>query len=102
MKLLIYFYVFEHLQLKGRRDQDLEQEINSYVKRLEMESKLNCRAATLSGGYKRKLSVCIALVGKSKVIQFFIIFIYLYQTVQCSAFCFIILSYMFTNGNIKK
>lgn len=64
--------VKEHLQffgmLKGRRDQDLEQEINSYVKRLEMESKLNCRAATLSGGYKRKLSVCIALVGKSKVV----------------------------------
>lgn len=90
MKLLICFHVFKYLQLKGRRNQDLEQEINSYVKRLEMESKLNCRAATLSGGYKRKLSVCIALVGKSKVIQFFIpvIFIHLYQTIQCTALCF--------------
>lgn len=55
------------MQLKGQEGRELEKEIEKYVKRLVLESKLNNQAGTLSGGYQRKLSVAIALIGKSKV-----------------------------------
>lgn len=63
--------VEEHLiffgKLKGCYGDDLKNEIHKYVTKLEMEKKLHSRAGGLSGGYKRKLSVAIALVGHSEV-----------------------------------
>lgn len=62
----------EHLQffgtLKEAGKEDLDMQIKKYVSQLDLESKLNDQAHTLSGGYKRRLSVAIALAGKSKVV----------------------------------
>ncbi|KIH66086.1 ABC transporter, ATP-binding protein [Ancylostoma duodenale] len=37
--------------------------------RLKIESKMNARAGTLSGGQKRKLSLAIALIGGSEIVM---------------------------------
>lgn len=55
------------LQLKDLNDVDLECEIESYTNKFELESMLSTKSKHLSGGMKRKLSVAIALIGKSKV-----------------------------------
>ncbi|XP_068902097.1 phospholipid-transporting ATPase ABCA3-like isoform X2 [Tenebrio molitor] len=65
--------VAEHLyffgKLKGLNNVEVSQEIDNYICRLELEDKRNARSGTLSGGMKRKLSVAMALCGKSKVVM---------------------------------
>ncbi|KAJ3635392.1 hypothetical protein MTP99_008305 [Tenebrio molitor] len=65
--------VAEHLyffgKLKGLNNVEVSQEIDNYIRRLELEDKRNARSGTLSGGMKRKLSVGMALCGKSKVVM---------------------------------
>lgn len=46
---------------------DLIREIENYTAKFELESMINTKSKHLSGGMKRKLSVAIALIGKSKV-----------------------------------
>ena len=62
---------YEHLvffgRLKDAPTEALEDEIDSLLKDLELDAKRNDLAQTLSGGQRRKLSVAIALIGKSKV-----------------------------------
>lgn len=64
--------VREHIQfygrLKGLSNQDVEEEVQKYVKLLELEPKIDCPSASLSGGMQRKLSVGMALCGRSKVV----------------------------------
>jgi len=55
------------LQLKDLNEFDLAEEIESYTVKFELESMINTKSKHLSGGMKRKLSVAIALIGKSKV-----------------------------------
>jgi len=55
------------LQLKDLNEQDLKSEIDSYTVKFELDSMINTKSKHLSGGMKRKLSVAIALIGKSKV-----------------------------------
>ena len=63
--------VYEHLiffgRLKDSPKESMEDEIDALLKDLELYSKKLDLAKTLSGGQKRKLSVAIALIGKSKV-----------------------------------
>lgn len=54
-------------QLKDLNEQELKSEIDSYTVKFELESMINTKSKHLSGGMKRKLSVAIALIGKSKV-----------------------------------
>lgn len=54
-------------QLKTLSDSELEREIESYTVKFELESMIHTKSKHLSGGMKRKLSVAIALIGKSKV-----------------------------------
>lgn len=65
--------VYEHLYffgtLKGLKKNEIEQEIDNYIKLLELEDKRNSASKTLSGGMKRKLQVGMALCGKSKVVM---------------------------------
>lgn len=65
--------VYEHLYffgtLKGLKKNEIEQEIDGYIKLLELEDKRNAPSKTLSGGMKRKLQVGMALCGKSKVVM---------------------------------
>lgn len=56
-----------YLQLKDLNDVDLAHEIDSYIVKFELESMIETKSKHLSGGMKRKLSVAIALIGKSKV-----------------------------------
>ncbi|XP_053687488.1 phospholipid-transporting ATPase ABCA3-like [Sabethes cyaneus] len=64
--------VSEHIEffarLKGVSRKGIKQEIEHFVKVLELEDKINMQSHTLSGGMKRKLSVGIALCGGSKVV----------------------------------
>ncbi|KAF5277492.1 hypothetical protein FQR65_LT03829 [Abscondita terminalis] len=65
--------VAEHLyfftKLKGMEKNQINTEINKYVRLLELGPKRNAQAGTLSGGMQRKLSVGIALCGNSKVVM---------------------------------
>ncbi|XP_064211531.1 phospholipid-transporting ATPase ABCA3 isoform X2 [Tribolium castaneum] len=65
--------VWEHLyffgKLKGLRNDEINEEIDRYLKLLELEDKRDAHSSTLSGGMKRKLSVGMALCGKSKVVM---------------------------------
>lgn len=65
--------VREHLyffgKLKGLASDQIDAEINNYIKLLELEDKIDARSSTLSGGMKRKLSVGMALCGSSKVVM---------------------------------
>ncbi|XP_050422689.1 phospholipid-transporting ATPase ABCA1-like isoform X2 [Adelges cooleyi] len=64
--------VIEHLKffgvLKDLSNEALNDEIQKYIVKFKLESMLNTKAEHLSGGMKRKLSVAIALIGKSKVV----------------------------------
>lgn len=55
------------IQLKDLDDDELQCEIDSYTVKFELESMIDTKSKHLSGGMKRKLSVAIALIGKSKV-----------------------------------
>lgn len=66
--------VREHIiffsRLKGLNNNEVEKEVEKYVKLLKLENKIDARAGSLSGGMKRKLSVGIALCANSKVVLF--------------------------------
>ncbi|XP_050743794.1 phospholipid-transporting ATPase ABCA1-like [Drosophila biarmipes] len=55
-------------RMKGLRGEAVELEVAKYLKMIELEDKANEPASKLSGGMKRKLSVCCALVGGTKVV----------------------------------
>ncbi|KAM7349571.1 ATP binding cassette subfamily A member 3 isoform 2-T3 [Cochliomyia hominivorax] len=64
--------VAEHLiffsRLKGLKGEDIKSEVDKYVRMIELEDKANVASKKLSGGMKRKLSVCCALTGNTKVV----------------------------------
>ncbi|KMZ10903.1 phospholipid-transporting ATPase ABCA3 isoform X1 [Drosophila simulans] len=55
-------------RMKGLRGKAVEQEVAKYLKMIELEDKANVASSKLSGGMKRKLSVCCALCGDTKVV----------------------------------
>lgn len=64
--------VEEHLKfyarLKGVSEDDLHEEILTYLTLIDLKDKRRTESQNLSGGMKRKLSVCIAFCGDSKVV----------------------------------
>ncbi|CAG5129798.1 unnamed protein product [Candidula unifasciata] len=54
--------------LKGVPKADVIPQCTEMLTDMELFPKLKAKAKTLSGGMKRKLSVCIALIGNSKVV----------------------------------
>uniref|UniRef100_A0A1B0G2X8 ABC transporter domain-containing protein n=1 Tax=Glossina morsitans morsitans TaxID=37546 RepID=A0A1B0G2X8_GLOMM len=66
--------VADHLKffsrLKGLKGDAIEKEVNKYLKMIELEDKRNVASKKLSGGMKRKLSVCCALCGDTKIVLF--------------------------------
>ena len=64
--------VKEHLHIfadfKGMSRKEINDEIEVLLKDLNLKNKENVMSMNLSGGYKRKLSLGIALVGGSKVV----------------------------------
>ncbi|KAH8326811.1 hypothetical protein KR059_012458 [Drosophila kikkawai] len=55
-------------RMKGLKGKAVEQEVAKYLKMIELEDKANVASSKLSGGMKRKLSVCCALCGDTKVV----------------------------------
>ncbi|XP_018787318.1 PREDICTED: ATP-binding cassette sub-family A member 3 [Bactrocera latifrons] len=55
-------------RLKGLRGDEIQEEIDKYLRMIELEDKANVASSKLSGGMKRKLSVCCALCGGTKVV----------------------------------
>ncbi len=64
--------VREHLEfyggLKGVLPELMHQTITTKLREVGLEEKIDAFVESLSGGQKRKLSVCIALIGNSKII----------------------------------
>ncbi|XP_063533945.1 phospholipid-transporting ATPase ABCA3-like [Cydia strobilella] len=64
--------VREHLEffgrLKGFTGQDLQEDIDTLITKLELDEKRDYQSAGLSGGQKRRLSVGIALSGAPRVV----------------------------------
>uniref|UniRef100_A0A336MK43 CSON001010 protein n=1 Tax=Culicoides sonorensis TaxID=179676 RepID=A0A336MK43_CULSO len=64
--------VKEHIEfyckLKGLGPDEIKEEIDKYVDLLELGAKINTPSEQLSGGQKRKLSVCVALCGRSRIV----------------------------------
>lgn len=64
--------VSEHLQLvhglKGARKHEFKEEMKRLLSDVKLDFKENERAMNLSGGMKRKLCVCMALIGDSEVV----------------------------------
>ena len=54
-------------QLKGVDKSQVLPHCTEMLKDMELYPKLKAKSKNLSGGMKRKLSVCIALIGGSKV-----------------------------------
>lgn len=67
-ELTVREHILFYSCLKGLSKDAAELEVHKYVKMLGLEGKENASSSTLSGGMKRKLSVIIALCGKSKVV----------------------------------
>lgn len=64
--------VREHIEfygrLKGLSNEDVQDEVQKYVQLLELEPKIDAMSSSLSGGMQRKLSVGVALCGRSRVV----------------------------------
>lgn len=64
--------VKEHIEfyakLKGMGKDEIKEEVNRFVDLLELGAKMNTPSVQLSGGQKRKLSVCVALCGGSRIV----------------------------------
>ena len=61
----------EHLRMfgriKGLKGDDLDREVERFVREFDLVSHRHKRVATYSGGTKRKLSVALALIGNPRV-----------------------------------
>ncbi|XP_064556074.1 phospholipid-transporting ATPase ABCA3 isoform X2 [Drosophila montana] len=55
-------------RLKGAKGKAVTKEVDKYLKMIQLEDKANTPADKLSGGMKRKLSLCCALCGDTKVV----------------------------------
>lgn len=55
-------------RLKGLNNDAVGREVEKYLKLIDLEPKRNAKSKTLSGGMKRKLAVCVAFCGGSKVV----------------------------------
>ncbi|XP_028043813.1 ATP-binding cassette sub-family A member 1 isoform X2 [Bombyx mandarina] len=64
--------VAEHIEfyarLKGVSNNEIQKEVDHFVKLLELEEKRHAAASSLSGGQKRRLSAGCALCGRSRVV----------------------------------
>lgn len=61
--------VYEHLKFFAKLKNSLdEQEINEMLDVINLADKKHALSRTLSGGMKRKLSVAIAFIGRSKIV----------------------------------
>lgn len=63
--------VKEHLEIfgrvKGLSGNNLKDQMNYYIKVMQLDQYINVRSKTLSGGNKRKLCVTMALIGGSSI-----------------------------------
>ncbi|XP_068150684.1 phospholipid-transporting ATPase ABCA3-like [Drosophila tropicalis] len=55
-------------RLKGVRGEAVEREVQKYMQIMELEHKSKVTAKNLSGGMKRKLSLCCALCGNTRAV----------------------------------
>ncbi|ALC47643.1 maker247 [Drosophila busckii] len=55
-------------RLKGVKKEKIKSEVDKYIKLMGLEKKANVASKNLSGGMKRKLCVCLAFCGDTKVV----------------------------------
>ena len=54
--------------LKGVRENDIEAETNNIISQMEFEEYADSFPTELSGGWRRRISVCIAMIGGSEIL----------------------------------
>lgn len=67
-ELTVREHIVFYSRLKGMSPKLVEDEVEKYVRLIDLEAKMHSRSSTLSGGMKRKLSICVAFCGGSKVV----------------------------------
>lgn len=68
-ELTVREHIIFYSRVKGMDSmRDIETEVNRYLRLIDLENKADSPSKTLSGGMKRKLSVCIAFCGGSRVV----------------------------------
>lgn len=67
-QLTVREHIILYSQLKGLNGIEAEHEAARYAQLLGLNDKINAISKTLSGGQQRKLSIGIALCGKSKIV----------------------------------
>lgn len=65
--------VWEHLQFYGQvngmeKGEELDELCHDLLRKIYLNEKMDFQARNLSGGQKRKLSVCIALIGRTSLV----------------------------------
>ncbi|XP_077979982.1 phospholipid-transporting ATPase ABCA3-like isoform X2 [Glandiceps talaboti] len=68
-RLTVEEHLYFFAKLKGLQSNKVQDEIDKYITALGLEDKRDVQSRALSGGMKRKLSVCIALIADSKVVM---------------------------------
>lgn len=68
--LTVYEHLYMFCRFKGiQNHNDIENAINEKITEVDLADKRYTRAANLSGGQKRKLSLAIALIGGSQIVM---------------------------------
>lgn len=67
-ELTVEEHIWFYSKLKGLSHEEAREEVQKYVKKLQLLPKISSQSHTLSGGMKRKLCIGIALCGESKFI----------------------------------
>lgn len=67
-ELTVSEHIMFYASMKGTPATEMESEISRYLKLIQLEAKRDVQTTALSGGMKRKLAVCVAFCGGSKVV----------------------------------
>lgn len=67
-ELTVEEHILFYSKLKGLSTEKAKEEVQKYVKKLQLLPKISSQSHTLSGGMKRKLCIGIALCGESRFI----------------------------------
>nr|CAI5865549.1 unnamed protein product [Callosobruchus analis] len=67
--MTVYEHLYFYSRMRGMSRKEVKAELKIFLREMDLMDKKDDRARSLSGGMKRKLSVCIALCGNSSIVM---------------------------------
>ncbi|VEN56470.1 unnamed protein product, partial [Callosobruchus maculatus] len=67
--MTVYEHLYFYSRMRGASRKETKAELKKFLKDMDLIDKKDSRPSSLSGGMKRKLSVCIALCGNSNIVM---------------------------------